>query len=126
MSCPLVPEHSAPTRVAFSPSFLGAANTPTTGKTCGLAALPGHCTPLLVLLLDAVYQRRRLGLKYSVSVPVTPGNVAKTLILPVRSTSTCPPSAAHPTIAVFVSGSMSMPRVRQLGPMVKVVTMAAA
>src|SRR5262245_13678676 len=123
MSWPLVPEHSSPTLLAAL-FFVAAAKTPTTGITP--AALVGQFRLLATLLLEAVYQRRRLGLKYKVSVPFTPGNVVSTLILSVRSTSTCAPGAAHPTSAVFVRGSISMPRVRQLGPIFSVFTMAAA
>src|SRR4030095_8149941 len=78
-----------------------------------------------VLLLEAVYQRRGFELKYSVSVPVA-GKAVRLVISPLRSISTCAPGAAHPIIAVFVNGSMSIPRVKQLGPRTKVFTIAPA
>src|SRR4029077_15635219 len=126
MSCPFVPEHSPPTSVAGWLSFLGAANTPTTGITEGVAAFAGQLSTAKVLLLEAVYQRRRLELKYSVSVPVTGNGGAKGLMSSLSSILTCPPGAAHPIMAGFVSGSMSMPRVRQSGPKILVCTMAPA
>src|SRR5438093_10381081 len=126
MSCPFVPEHSPPTSVASWLGFLGAANTPTTGITEGVAAFAGQLSTAKVLLLEAVYQRRRLELKYSVSVPVTGKGGAKGFMSSLSSIHTCPSGAAHPITPVFVSGSTSMPRVRQLGPKILVCTMAPA
>src|SRR5262245_11313419 len=123
MPCPFRPEHATPTRVAMWLGFLGAANTPTTGKelvvSCGQAS-----TLLIVFELEAVYQRRTFGLKTSISVPVISGNVARMVPL-LRSISICGVGAAHPIIAVLVSASISIPRGSH--PVVgKGATMAAA
>src|SRR5712691_10536282 len=124
MPWPFRPEHSAPTSVTLGSSLVGAAKTPTTGNTWGLSWVPGHCTPLFVLLLEAVYQRRTLGLKTSVSVPVTSGNVPR-VVPSLRSIAICGLLPAHPITAVLVSASISIPRLSHPG-VGKVATMAAA
>src|SRR5262249_29234509 len=123
MPCPFRPEHSTPTSVAIGGWLVGAAKTPTTGKEL-VTSFGQLSTLLIVFALEPVYQRRTLGLKASISVPVISGKVARMLPL-LRSISICGVGAAHPIIAVLVSASISIPRGSH--PVVgKVATMAAA